>query len=246
MLAERYFHKLREVLDRIEATQIENIRRAAEMIVESVKAGGCVHLLDTGHMLAHEAVGRAGGLMMMTPVRFNVEVANPARPRGLPAKPRIFADEIQGLSDYVLSSSSIYPGDVLIVGSVSGKNALPVDVALKAQAMGVKVVAITSVEYSKALPSRHPSGKRLYEVADVVIDNCGAVGDAAVDVPGLDVSICPTSGIAAAHIIWALTAEIVERLMACGIKPSVYKSNHAPGASQHNAEAQAAFLKTGF
>lgn len=246
MLPERYFAEMRKVLDKIEKTQMENLNRAADFIVESAAQGGCLHILDTGHMLMHEAVGRVGGLMMMTPVHISVEVNNPARPRKGVSKKRVFLDEIAGFPEFVLAKSEIYRGDVLIVGSVSGKNVLPVEVAIRAREQGVKVIAVTSVEYSSSLKAEHPSGKRLYEVADVVLDNGSIVGDAVVPVEGLDVKICPTSGIAAAYLIWALTAQVVEKMLARGMKPSIYMSNHLPGADAYNRQALQEYQEKGY
>lgn len=234
MLKERYYTGLNKVLEQIQETQKEHFEEAAKLIADSVASGGRIHLLDTGHMLMHEIFGRVGGLMLVNPVRVTVEVENPAPPRPQLKKKRVYMDGIEGLPEFILGSSEIFAGDVLIIGSVSGKNILPVEIAIKAKEMGVKTIALTSTAYSASLPSAHPSGKRLYEVADVYLDNCGVIGDAVVPVEGLEVNICPTSGIAAAFIYWSLAAEVVEELLTRGITPSVYMSNHLPGAGEFN------------
>lgn len=246
MLGRKYLDGLREVLDTIGRTQGENLGRAADLISEAVAAGGAAHLLDTGHLLMQEMFGRVGGLMLLRPVKVAVEVENPGPARAGRIKRKVYLDEIPGLPEFVLDRSDVFPGDVLIVGSVSGKNVLPVGVALLARERGIKVIALTSVAYSSSLAPQHPSGKRLYEVADVVLDNCGAVGDASLEVPGLDARIGPTSGIAAACLMWMLEAEVVERLLAKGLKPHVYLSNHLPGADEFNRRALAEYARVGY
>ena len=146
----------------------------------------------------------------------------------------------------MLGKANVMAGDVLLIGSVSGINILPVEMALKAREMGVKTIALTSVEYSGFLKSNHPSEKRLFEVCDYVLDNCGKVGDALVEVGELGKNICPSSGIAASYIMWALQAEVVEKMLERGKKPSVYISNHIENASRINNESWAQYEKYGY
>lgn len=247
MLTERYFKSMKSVLEKIEATQIEAIDKSAKAITHCLENGGIWHLMDTGHMLMYEAVGRTGGMMAVRPVRVAVEVSNPTRYRETDVmKPKVFMDEIAGLPEYIIKKSNIQSGDVLMIGSVSGINILPVEMAIYAHQMGVTVIGLTSVEYSKFLQSQHKSGKKLYEVCDVVIDNCCSVGDTLVYVEELDQGICPASGIAASYIMWALQARAVELLLADGKKPHVYISNHMHGADQRNNRAWEEYEKLGY
>ena len=133
-----------------------------------------------------------------------------------------------------------------MVGSVSGYNYFPVDLALKATEMGCLTVAITSIEYSSRLEGRHPTGKRLFEACTHVIDNCTNYGDTLVPVPELGQSICPASGIGASYILWALQSTVVENLIAMGLQPSVYISNHMPNAAKINGEALERYTKYGY
>jgi uncharacterized phosphosugar-binding protein len=236
-LGAKYLDEIRNLVDRIEKTQSASIAQAAEAIVESVTQGGAVHILDTGHMLMNELFGRAGGLMMPRPVNIKMEVDNPGPARPGKTKEMVYLDEIPGLPEFILDRSDIYPGDVLIIGSVSGKNALPVGLALLARERGIKVIAMTSVAYSSSLTPQHPSGKRLFEAADIVFDNCGVIGDAILEVEGLDTKAMPTSGIAAACLMWTLEAEIIDRMLKRGLTPQVWKSNHLPGAGEFNRRA---------
>src|SRR5690554_3852523 len=246
MSAVKYFTAMREILGKIEATQTEAIKEAAVLVCEAVARGGRFHLLDTGHMLSHEMVGRVGGMMLVTPVNITVNVDNPAPPRKDREKPRVFMDEINGLPAFVLKKSQIYSGDVLLISSVSGKNVLPVETALRARETGVKVIALCSAKYANSLQPAHKSGKRLHEAADVVLDNCGDIGDAMLEAPGMKTKICPSSGIAAAYIMWALEAEIVAGLVKRGLVPAVYRSNHLPGADEYNRKILKDYAERGY
>ena len=246
MFAELYFKNLKAVLDKIESTQRENISECADAITDTLCNNGIWHLLDTGHMLTHEGVGRTGGMMAVRPIRTEVEVSNPTRLRPIPGKRNVYLDEIEGFPKFVLSKANIMSGDVLMIGSVSGINILPVEMALKAKEMGVKTIALTSVEYSGFLESRHPSGKRLFEVCDHVLDNCGKVGDTLVNVEEIDRGICPSSGIAASYLMWALQADVIEKMLARGKKPSVYISNHIENATVINNETWLQYEKNGY
>ncbi len=245
MLATRYLDTIRGVLDKIEKTQLAAIDAAGELIAESVANGGVLHLHDTGHLVQQEAVHRAGGLLLVTPLQYSFGVHNAGPAAGRRGKPAQRPDRVLGLAEHVLDASNVRGGDVLVFGSVSGRNARDIELALEAKRRGVKLIAVTSVAYSSAQESTHPSGKRLFECADVVIDNCGIVGDAALDVEGLDTRFGPTSGIAAAAIIWMLGAAVVEKLLARGLKPHVYKSVNLEGGAEFNAQAEAEFRETG-
>ncbi len=244
MLAERYFDALADTLRSLRETQLGVIDRAAEMVVESVTNGGVLHLFDTGHMLEREAVHRAGGLVMVTPFHFVLDLANPARPRQGDAGPT--AEDAVGLVRYALSASRVRPGDVLLIGSVSGRAAIPIELGYQARAMGVKVVALTSIAYSKLAEVQHPGGRRLYEVADLAIDYVGPIGDAALEVEGVETGICPTSGIVAATIIWALTAQIVERLLARGLTPHAFRSVNLPDGPVFNDRQRKEYERLGY
>ena len=247
MLAERYFRELHKILEQIEQTQMPVINQAADAIVESVVHGGTWNLYDTGHMLMHEAVGRAGGLMMVTPLFVEVKAHHPARPRPIPPnKNKVFMDQLRDLPAFIFSQAQLQAGDILMIGSVSGLNVLPVEMARLGRKLGLTIIAVTAVEASKQFEPRHPEGLRLMDVADIVLDNCAPYGDALVDVEALDQKICPGSGIATSYVNWALQACVVEKLVARGLRPSAYISNHLPGAGAFNAEMREAYLKQGY
>lgn len=246
MMMDVYFQKMKETLGVIERTQRKGILQAAKAVADSLENNGMWHVLDTGHMLMHEAVGRTGGMMALKPIMITCEVSNPTRQRTIPGKNTMYYTQIPGFARFVLNRANLKAGDVLIVGSVSGYEVFPVDVALIAKEMGVTTIAFTSVAYSRELTSRHPSGKKLYEVCDIVLDNCTKAGDTLVPCPELGIEVCPSSGIGASYLMWALQVSVMEELLARGKTPSVYLSNHAPGATEHNRQARERYEKLGY
>lgn len=246
-LPQRYAEAVDAVLRGIRETQGEALEKAAGAITDAVLHGRSCHLYDTGHMLTSELMGRAGGLLLFAPIEVRLEVHHQARPRlEAAAKPRVNWDEVEGLARTVLSQSQCVPGDVLVLGSVSGVSRLAVDMALEARRMGLVLVALTSVRCSRALASDHPSGKRVHEVADIVLDHGTPLGDAAVPVDALGLAIGPVSGIAAAYLMWSLEALIVERLVASGHTPSILVSVHLPGSRERNAATRKRFAELGY
>ena len=229
MLIETYFKTIESVIREIEAGEKERIAAAADLCAEAIAAGGVVHIHDSGHMLNSELVHRAGGLAGITPFTFAMSVTNPNQFR---EKSAVRPDVTEETVSLAIRSSNLRPGDVLFVGSVSGKSRRIVELATQARALGARVIGVTSLAYSSRLESEHPSGKRLYEVAELVIDNHAPYGDAMIEAPGLDVKACPGSGIAAACIMWAVTAGVIERLLQKNIVPTVFRSVNAPGGPE--------------
>ena len=146
MLMDEYFKGMKQVLDKVETTQREAILAASTEIAERLARGGAWHIMDTGHMLMFEGVGRTGGMMAVKPIRITCEIQNPVRHRPAPARGIVGYDTIPGFADYVLGRANILPDDVVMIGSVSGYQYFPVDLALKANEMGCATVAITAVE----------------------------------------------------------------------------------------------------
>jgi uncharacterized phosphosugar-binding protein len=248
MSAERWFERCGQVLAKIRTSQADQIRRGAKLIADTAGAGGGLHFHDTGHC-SGEPIHRAGGLCLLSPLQFSLDVQSRPAPKRAPQaadrqrETRRATDE--ELASIALRRSGLAPGDALIISSVSGKAASVVELALAAQRLGAKVIAITNVTYSSAVESLHSSGKRLCEVADVVIDNCGVVGDAVLNVEGVDTGVAPTSGVAFCYIIWAIVAEAAAQMVARGLHPHVYRSVNLPDGEEFNARAVAAYRETG-
>jgi uncharacterized phosphosugar-binding protein len=132
------------------------------------------------------------------------------------------------------------------VGSVSGKTANVVELALRAKEHGLKVIVITALAYSSRLVSEHPSGKHLYEAADLTLDNHAPYGDAMLTVEGLDYPICPASGMGAVTVLWAVVAGLVEEMLARGLKPTIFPSINRPDGKALVGQVEAEALSKGY
>jgi uncharacterized phosphosugar-binding protein len=226
MLIERYFEALQAKISEI-AAQPEPIQQAAKLCADTLEKGGVIHIFDSGHMVSSELIHRAGGLAALSALSFKLEVDNLVRTRA-DAPPNASPGISYKYIEHVFESNQLRAGDVLFVGSVSGKTPNVIELALQAKAHGLTVIGLTSIAYSSRLDPMHPSGKRLYEVADLVLDNHAPYGDAMLEVEGVDYAICPASGLGAAAIMWAIMAGLVEEMLARGLKPSVYPSVNRP------------------
>lgn len=226
MLIEHYFEALQAKISEI-AAQPEPIQQAAKLCADTLEKGGVIHVFDSGHMVSSELIHRAGGLAALSGLSFKLEVDNLVRTRA-DAPPNASPGISYKYIEHVFESNQLRAGDVLFVGSVSGKTPNVIELALQAKAHGLTVIGLTSIAYSSRLDPMHPSGKRLYEVADLVLDNHAPYGDAMLEVEGVDYAICPASGLGAAAIMWAIMAGLVEEMLARGLKPSVYPSVNRP------------------
>jgi len=224
---DKFFESVYETLNKIKQTQRDNIMKAADLITESLMKGGLLHAFGTGHseMVAEDAWSRAGGLA----------VVNLITGRDLATMSGIssFVERIPQYADALLASHDINSKDAIIIISNSGINALPVEMALRTKQMGLKVIAITNLSHSKSSKARgsgrHPSGKRLFEVADVVLNNCGVPGDAVLEIEGLPVKgqrAIGTSTIAGTFIINAVIAQVILNLVDKGVTPPVLISGN--------------------
>lgn len=231
MSAEAFFEKAREVFTQIERTQLPAIRKAAELMTESIAAGRWVHLFGVGHakIPVEEAYPRIGSFVGFHPMLelalswFSPVVGSSG------VRQLLFLERVEGYGEVILRSHDLDPRDTMVCFSHSGINPVVIDVALGAKRRGLKVIAVTSVAHSSAFPSRHSSGKRLFELADVVIDTCVPVGDAMVKLPGLEYRVGPGSTIAFCLIVNALVTEVAANLLARGIKPIVHASHNVVG-----------------
>jgi uncharacterized phosphosugar-binding protein len=152
--------------------------------------------------------------------------------------PPTLTTDMERLAGYGKTLIAVHPvkaGDVMILHSVSGRNAVPVDTALYAKEAGVYTICLTNLKTSSAVPSRHESGKRLYEVCDLVIDNCGSYGDAELEIQGFSGKIAPTSTAVGAALLNAVVARTVALILERGVTPPVFVSSNLPGGDEHNA-----------
>ena len=228
MAFESYVEGLQAVLERIKQEQAGKIQRAGQLVASTLSAGGVIHTFGTGHshLIAEEAFFRAGGVAAINPILDERLIFL----KGALESTR--AERENGLARELIAREDVRVEDAAIIISNSGRNAVPVEMALEMKARGVKVIAITNLEQSLASTARHPSGKRLYELADVTIDNCVPTGDASLLLPGMDTKIGPSSTVAGAAIINSIVIEAVNELLQRGERVPVLPSANVEGVSE--------------
>ena len=159
-----------------------------------------------------------------------------------PAEPRdssrllVYSLQNKTIEDKIFHDLPEYlrPGDVLVVGSVSGRTASVVDLAYEAKKMGVHVIAFISMKYATQVEPVHSSGRKLYEMVDLVMDNCAPAAEGMMDVEGIEAPYAAASGIASDYILWSMTSVAVDELLARGITPGILKSANFPGGNDYN------------
>lgn len=229
MLGKTYKKKVIEHLELVEKTQWDAITRAAQLIARSLKEGGLLHLFGCGHshMLVEEVFYRAGGLVPINPI-FETSVM---LHEGAVKSSQI--ERMQGYAVHILNNYKVTPGEVMIIISNSGINSLPIEMAMEARKKGLKVIVVASSAYFQE-PSRHPSGKKLCELADIVIDNTLPHGDALVEVPNTKLNMAPGSTVIGAFILNILMTEVVEELMRFNMEPPIFVSSNVEGGFERN------------
>jgi uncharacterized phosphosugar-binding protein len=228
--ADSYLGQIRAMIERLHDEQLGQIREAGRLVAEALRADRLVHVFGTGHshMLAEEGLYRAGGL---APVNAILESGLMLH-EGAAVSTRL--EKLPGYSPIVANKYGFEEGDLLIVISNSGVNAAPVEMALLAKEAGLKVLAISSLAYSKSVEPNPGASARLYEIADLTLDNLGEPGDAVVEVDGTGLKVGPTSTVIGATLLNAIFVEATCTLAAEGVKPPVYRSSNMPGAPEHN------------
>jgi uncharacterized phosphosugar-binding protein len=227
--ADRYYDLLVAQMEQVRRTQWDKIATAAQWLGESFANDGWLYAFGTGHshMLAEEIFYRAGNPARATPMLDSRLMLHQE------AIQATYNEREEGYGIKLLHSYPAKAGDVLIVASNSGRNAVPVDVALEGRRMGMRVVAITNMAHSRAWPSRHSGGKNLGEVAELTLDNCGVNGDACLELPGLPGRIGPTTTSTGALIVNAIIVGGIEHALSKGCPPEIYISSNSNG-DNHN------------
>lgn len=218
----------RDLITKIEETQADALRRTADLYARSIAADGLVHLWGGGHsaMGVLETFPRIGSIVGFHPI-LELPITYYSNVVGVSGlRQALFLERVEGYAETVLNNFDFGPHDCLEVISSTGINNVVVEIALGAKARGMQVVAITSVAHQTATEPRHSSGKRLIDVADVVIDNCTPPGDASIQVEGADYPTSSTSSVAVITIVQTLNAMVAERLVQLGHKPLILTSPH--------------------
>jgi uncharacterized phosphosugar-binding protein len=226
---------LREVAE----AEAENVAAAGELLAETVADGGRLFAFGAGHssLAAQDVVYRAGGLAVMNLLTVPGVVGVDVHPATLGSA----LERVSGLAGTVLDASPLREGDALVVVSLSGRNALPVEMARDARARGVRVVGVTSVEYATRTASRHESGTFLKDHCDVVVDSRVPVGDATLTAPGVPAPFAPASTVVTSALMQAVVATAARGLAARGVEPPMLRSGNVDGGHEWNARVLAEY-----
>jgi uncharacterized phosphosugar-binding protein len=233
-----------DVLSEVRRTQGAAIEQAAVLAARSIAADGVVFAFGTGHsrMPVEEIFPRYGSFPGFHPIvelsmTFHTQVVGANGQRQA-----MFIERVEGLADQILANFRLRPTDSLMVFSVSGLNAVPIELAMGARRAGLPVIAVTSAAETKAAAPRHSSGTRLIDHADVVVDLCSPVGDALCQVEGVAEPIGPVSTFTAVAIVNEIKVRTARLLAADGIVPPVITSSRLVGAKRSEELFEAAYL----
>ncbi|MBX2822594.1 MAG: SIS domain-containing protein [Rhodothermaceae bacterium] len=230
--AGRYLQKANAVIQQIIETQMDALEEAASICAHSIGNESLVHLFASGHsrILVEEMFPRHGSFPGFHPMvelsltYHNVVVGSNGQRQAM------YLEHVEGLGQMILRNFVFRPNDSFIVFSNSGKTGVVVEVALRAKEMGLPVICVVSKEHCEYASPRHSSGKKLIDVADVVLDNCAPGGDAMVNIEGLDDPVGPGSTVGGAAIVNALKSLVAEKLTAMGKPPIVLTSSYFIGS----------------
>ena len=217
-----FIDQIQTLIAKVKDSESDNIAKAASLVADAIENDGLLHVFGCGHsqMYAEELFYRAGGLVPVNPI---LEPALSLRPEA----PKSTAFErMEGLGKVIVANENMKEGDVLIIASTSGRNAVPVEVALEAQERGVKVIGLTSLEFTSEVSSRHSSGKKLIDFSDVVLDNGGVPGDAMMELASLPYKFGPTSSIVGFTLLQAIVVQTIEELAKRGKEAPVWVSSN--------------------
>ena len=234
----QYIENIRYILSRVLDTQKEGLEAGAQRLARATQTGHNIFAFGCSHagLLALEMYYRSGGMATINPVR--------AAGLCLDIDPATMTSQMERLPEYgrlIVDNLPLGKDDVLIIHSVSGRNTVPVDAALRAREKGVYVIALTSLEATTRVTSRHPSGLNLYQTADLVLDNCGCLGDGSIALPGVMEKIGPTSTAVGAAMLNAMMTRAVELVVQSGGVPPVFVSANLDGGEAHNQEMMKAY-----
>jgi len=234
-----YIEKIKHLLHVIEVVEKEAMEKAVLMLADGIMNKKSIFIFGASHagMLSEEMYYRAGGLVLINPI-FGREIMADTSPITQTSR----MERLEGYGEILMKKVPIGEGDILIVHSVSGRNCVSIEVAMEAKKKGAKVVALTNMAYSRSVSSRHSSGKRLFEVCDLILDNHGEPGDACVSIEGLEQKVSPTSTVVGAVMLNSIVAAVVQELVARGMEnPPIFYSANQDGGDELNQKIYNAY-----
>jgi uncharacterized phosphosugar-binding protein len=238
MKGQEYLQIIRDMLDRLEQSQMDNIQKGATIIADAIIKGNNLFASGVFHsaLAVQDVFYRGGGFTLLHVIWLPGLASLDTRPAEL----MVDLERVEGFGNVAVKNSPARAGDVLIVVSTAGRNAVPIDVAIEARERGLTVIGVTSMAYTNAVTSRHSNGKKLHQVVDLVIDNLTAPGDAILELNDLP-KFCPTSGIGSIAVLQTLMAETIETLVARGYTPPINKPGNVDGGMEYNEQNMAQF-----
>jgi uncharacterized phosphosugar-binding protein len=243
MLSQTWLTNTRAVLDDIERSQLPAIQRAAELMASSIAAERWVHTFGCGHATipVEEMYPRIGGFvgfhpMIELPLTFFTRITGE-----MGIHQFLFLERAEGYGEAIMKGYTFDARDTMWIFSHTGINNVNIDVALRAKALGMKVVATGSA--AQAARSRHPSGRTLFEIADVVIDTRVPAGDSSVPLKNHVDNVGPVSTMAFVAVVWMTIATVAELLADRGVKLYIHPSHNVPGDTTARERLDAALTE---
>jgi uncharacterized phosphosugar-binding protein len=231
MLAKEWLTNARAVMSRIEETQMDNIRKAAEIMADSIEAGRWVHTFGCGHATIpiEEMYPRIGGFvgfhpMIELPLTFFTRITGE-----MGVHQFIFLERVEGYGVEIMKGYNFDKRDTMWLFSHTGINNVNIDVAIEAKKRGMKVIAYGSAAEAKGKVSRHSTGKTIFEVADLVVDSCAPGGDSSVPLKNHVDKVGPVSTMAFVTCVWMTVTTVAEILADRGVKLFIHPSHNIPG-----------------
>lgn len=237
-----FFDELVKLLDKLYDKEHKNIEAAAKICTESIQQGGVIHVFGSGHSIGFgmEMQNRIGSLACIHTIDTGDFVLKGKFTLEEFKDPNNIFERRPGIADQLYDLYTIHPSDAFIIISNSGINGVVIDMAITAKQRGHKVIVVTSWQHTNAEKSRHPSGKKLYEMGDVVIDNCGPQGDALIETDGVE-KICSVSSITGAFIAQTIETEICRMMQESGQEAPLFWDELLPEAKEHNDKLKAQY-----
>jgi uncharacterized phosphosugar-binding protein len=226
----QYINNIQNLIQRVLETQITQIEQAGSIVADTVMKVGFVYTFGTGHshMMAEELFYRAGGLARVYPILEEALMLHNGAIKSTEM------ERLNGYAQLILDRFDCTDKDCLIIASNSGRNSVNIEMADAARKREMKVIALTNLTHSKAQESRHHSGKKLYEIADVVLDNQGCLGDASMPIPEISRNIAATSTSIGALILHSVVISAVEQMIEKGYIPEVFSSSNLDEGDEIN------------
>ena len=237
MLYQKYWREVNQVMEHVMTTQASGIEKAAQLVAESLMKDGMLYVFGCGHshIIGEDLFYRAGGTAAVCAMLDSDLMLHMGA-----AKSSVY-EKMSGLAQPVFERYGLTEKDVLLVVSTSGINSVPIEMAMCAKERGIPVIAIVSGAYAEDT-SRHPSGKKLHDVADILLDNGVCHGDAAVEIPDSDMRVGPISTISSCLIAQSIVVQADALMWQNGVRPPVYVSGNIPGGMEKNRELIARYM----